>query len=84
MIEGVNSQILEVVVQGDFYLLGLMQKEEIQIQEAKYWEFLFLWLFFSPLQLEDHLLSLKFILHKKIERWEDKKERENKKWELSC
>lgn len=42
MIEGVNSQILEVVIQGDFYLFGLMQKGEIQIQEAEYWEFLFL------------------------------------------
>lgn len=56
-------KILEVVAQGNFSLLGLMQrdwckKENSSLRwETGRWEFLFLWLFFSPLQHEDHLLS---------------------------
>lgn len=63
IIKGGEFKILEVVAQGDFYLLGLMQrdwckKENSSLRwETGCWEFLFLWLFFSPLQHEDHLLS---------------------------
>ena len=69
MIKCGELKILEVVSQGDFCLLELMQrdwckKENSSLRwETGCWEFLFLWLSFSPLQHEDHLLFPSSALH---------------------